>query len=212
MTNAIFLSLLFRPAVTYAQRVTNVTAEQEGQVLVISYVLEANGPVNVDLFVSIDQGKNWQGPLSNCSGDVGNYVVAGASKRILWVVLQDRLLAGDGIRFKVVAKKTLTKPWLNPDLNYGSVTDIDGNTYSTIKIGTQEWMAENLRTTRYHNGIAIPNVTDNNAWARLNSGTWCNYENKPAYDASYGKLYNWHAVADKHGLCPQGWHVLTDAE
>jgi len=200
------------PLIALAQRVTNVRAEQQGHDLVISYALEADGPVNVDLFVSADQGRNWQGPLSNCSGDVGKNVVAGASKRILWAVLQDRELAGDGIRFKVVAKKTLTKPWLNPDLSYGSVTDIDGNTYATIQIGKQVWLAENLRTTRYQDGSSIPNEKDAAAWTQLNSGAWCNYDNKPSHDVTYGKLYNWFAVADRGGLCPQGWHVPTDAE
>jgi uncharacterized protein (TIGR02145 family) len=72
-------------------------------------------------------------------------------------------------------------------------------------------MAENLKTTRYRNGMAIPHVTSSDAWNSLNSGAWSNYNNSPANDAIYGKLYNWHA-ATYPDICPQGWHMPTDAE
>jgi len=203
-----FVPLMLMNAVgLLAQRVTNVTAEQQGQDLVIRYALVADGPVNVDLFVSIDQGRNWQGPLSNCSGDVGKNVLAGTSKRIRWAVLQERELAGDGIRFKVVAKGAMVKAWLNPKLSYGSVTDIDGNTYATIQIGKQVWMAENLRTSRYRNGDPIPNVTDGDAWTQLKTGAWAHYDNDSQYEQAYGKLYNWQTVVDPRKVCPAGWHV-----
>jgi uncharacterized protein (TIGR02145 family) len=106
------------------------------------------------------------------------------------------------------------KPWLNPALTYGSVTDIDGNTYATIEIGRQVWMAENLRTTRYRNGDTIPTDRDvvwNEAEIRL-TGAWCHYRNSPEYEMPYGKLYNWYALADRRGICPQGWHVPINAE
>jgi uncharacterized protein (TIGR02145 family) len=92
-----------------------------------------------------------------------------------------------------------------------TVTDIDGNVYPAVQIGGQCWLAANLKTTRYNDGTTIPNVTDNTAWTQLNSGAWCNYENNSSYDATYGKLYNWYAAADPN-ICPQGWHVPTDAE
>ncbi|MCP4091378.1 MAG: hypothetical protein GY746_16540, partial [Gammaproteobacteria bacterium] len=76
----------------------------------------------------------------------------------------------------------------------GSVTDIDGNSYNTVVIGTQEWMAENLRTTKYQNGDNIPNVTDTTEWANLSTGAFCWYDNDNQYEIPYGKLYNWHAV------------------
>jgi uncharacterized protein (TIGR02145 family) len=104
------------------------------------------------------------------------------------------------------------KPWLNPALTYGSVKDIDGNTYATIEIGTQVWMAENLRTTRYRNGDPIPNVTDDRKWTDLSSGARCYYENDPKYEVPYGMLYNWFTVSDARKVCPAGWHVPTDAE
>lgn len=94
---------------------------------------------------------------------------------------------------------------------FGTVTDIDGNMYQTVIIGTQEWMAENLRTTRNSNGSTIPNVTDSMAWMQLSTGAWCNYDNDPGNDANHGKLYNWYAAANPN-ICPLGWHMPTHAE
>jgi uncharacterized protein (TIGR02145 family) len=99
----------------------------------------------------------------------------------------------------------------NAELQYGSMIDQQGNTYKTIVIGAQEWMAENLKTSIYRNGDAIANVTDNN-WSGLITGAWCYYNNDSQYDCPYGKLYNWYAVDDSRNLCPTGWHVPTDAE
>jgi uncharacterized protein (TIGR02145 family) len=101
----------------------------------------------------------------------------------------------------------------NPNLTYGSMTDQDGNTYKTIVIGTQEWMAENLKVSHYRNGDLIPVVTNNNTWAGLSTGATCWYNNDSAtYNCPYGKLYNWYAAVDARNLCPVGWHVPTDAE
>jgi len=101
----------------------------------------------------------------------------------------------------------------NHNLTYGSVTDIDGNIYKTITIGTQTWMAENLRTTKYRNGVAIPNVTDNTSWTSLTTGAWCNCNNDASnVQKKYGKLYNWYAATDSRNIAPTGWHVPSDAE
>ncbi len=93
-----------------------------------------------------------------------------------------------------------------------TVTDIDGNTYITIKIGNQWWMAENLKVTRYRNGDAIPNVTEKRDWANLKTGAYCSYENEREHSVTYGYLYNWFTINDQRGLAPQGWHVPSDAE
>jgi uncharacterized protein (TIGR02145 family) len=100
----------------------------------------------------------------------------------------------------------------NSNLTYGSVNDIDGNKYKTITIGTQTWMAENLRTTKYRDGVAIPNVTDNRVWASLTTDAWCNYNNDASNALKYGKLYNWYAATNSHNIAPMGWHVPTVAE
>ncbi len=94
-----------------------------------------------------------------------------------------------------------------------TVTDIDGNIYRTAAIGTQVWMAENLRTTRYRDGSPIPNITDNFAWGGLTTGAYSWYDHDAVtYKNPYGALYNWYAVVDSRNISPQGWHVPTDAE
>jgi uncharacterized protein (TIGR02145 family) len=93
-----------------------------------------------------------------------------------------------------------------------TVTDIDGNVYHTVKIGAQTWMVENLKTTHYNDGTAIPLVTGNTAWGSLTTPGYCWYNNDQAtYGSTYGALYNWYAV-NTGKLCPTGWHVATDAE
>ena len=107
--------------------------------------------------------------------------------------------------------------WNLPELNLvpescGTISDIDGNSYATIRIGTQCWMQSNLKVSKYRDGYNIPNITDNNQWNLTNTGAWCNYNNAPGNGTTYGKLYNWYAVNDSRGLCPTGWHVPSDEE
>jgi uncharacterized protein (TIGR02145 family) len=93
-----------------------------------------------------------------------------------------------------------------------TVTDLDGNVYHTVTIGTQIWMVENLRTTKYNDGTAIPLVTGNTAWTELSSPGYCWYKNDAStYKNTYGALYNWYAVGTGK-LAPTGWHIPTDAE
>jgi uncharacterized protein (TIGR02145 family) len=103
----------------------------------------------------------------------------------------------------------------NPDLTYGSMTDQEGTVYKTIVIGTQEWMAENLNTSIYRNGDAIPTGLSNSEWENTlitQQGAWAYYNNDASYACPYGRLYNWYACADARQLCPVGWHVPTDLE
>jgi uncharacterized protein (TIGR02145 family) len=94
----------------------------------------------------------------------------------------------------------------------GSVSDNEGNTYSTIVIGTQKWMAENLKTGYFNDGSAIPLVTDASAWTALSTPGYCWYNNdETANKATYGALYNWYTV-NTGKLCPTGWHVPSDSE
>lgn len=93
-----------------------------------------------------------------------------------------------------------------------TVTDIDGNTYQVTTIGTQVWMAENLKVTHYRNGDAIPNVTDNTAWGDLVTGAYCNYNNDGGNGISYGRIYNWYAISDSRNIAPVGWRVATDGD
>ena len=98
----------------------------------------------------------------------------------------------------------------NPSLTYGSVTDPDGNNYKTLQIGTQTWMAENLKTTKFRNGDPIPEIKDRIQWKTMVSGAYSNYNNEPGLSAVYGCLYNWFAINDTRNLAPDGWHVATD--
>jgi len=93
-----------------------------------------------------------------------------------------------------------------------TITDIDGNVYHSVTIGTQTWMVENLRTSKYRNGDSIINVTNNTSWSTLTSGAYCDYDNTPNNSIIYGKLYNWYAINDSRSIAPMGWHVPTDVE
>ena len=92
------------------------------------------------------------------------------------------------------------------------VTDVDGNSYKTVTIGKQVWMAENLNVEHYRNGDVIPQVQDSTEWSNLTTGAWCYYENNSENGKTYSKLYNWFAVNDPRGLALKGWHIPSDAE
>jgi len=102
----------------------------------------------------------------------------------------------------------------NSDLTYGKMTDQDGNIYKTITIGNQTWMAENLRATHYRNGEPIPEIKDNFMWTTTSSGAYCDFNNTDnlVLIATFGRLYNWHAISDSRCIAPSGWHVPTDDE
>jgi uncharacterized protein (TIGR02145 family) len=92
------------------------------------------------------------------------------------------------------------------------LTDVDGNTYKTVSIGNQEWMAENLKTTKFSDGADIPLVTDANAWSNLKTSGFCWYNNdQTTYKNSFGALYNGFTISSGQ-LCPAGWHVPAKEE
>lgn len=92
------------------------------------------------------------------------------------------------------------------------IKDGDGNVYTTVTIGTQTWLLENLKTTKLNDGTKIPLVTDLTEWENLKTMGYCWYDNNEAtYKSDYGALYNWYAV-NNNKLCPKGWHVPADAE
>ncbi len=97
----------------------------------------------------------------------------------------------------------------NPPSN--TVTDIDGNVYHYITIGSQVWLVENLKTTRYNDGDSIPLVTDNAAWSNLDTSAYCWYNNDIANKNTYGAIYDWFTV-NTGKLAIAGWHVPSDAE
>ena len=97
----------------------------------------------------------------------------------------------------------------NKKLVYGTMTDQDGNTYKTIEIGTQTWMAENLRTTRYRNGDSIPNKITLHQWSTGWTDMCWSYDNDSSYSLIYGRLYSWFCIRDERNISPSGWHVPT---
>jgi uncharacterized protein (TIGR02145 family) len=114
---------------------------------------------------------------------------------------------------------------LNPDLTYGSVSDIDGNTYGTIEIGTQVWMAENLKVSHYPDGTPITAISDEAEWNDMTPDVqaYCWYNNLTEYIDTSGALYTWAAAMNGElssdtipsgvqGVCPDGWHLPSDAE
>lgn len=96
--------------------------------------------------------------------------------------------------------------FMTSEIITGTVDDIDGNTYKTVTIGNQVWMAENLKTTKYNDGTDIPNVTGLTEWKNLYTPGFCWYDNNVTYKSTYGALYNWYAAATGK-LCPVGWRI-----
>ena len=99
--------------------------------------------------------------------------------------------------------------------NISTITDFEGNSYKTVKIGTQEWMAENLNVEHFINGDVIQEAKTDSEWQKAGENrepAWCYYDNNSSNGEKYGKLYNFYAVTDPRSLAPNGWHVPTDAE
>jgi uncharacterized protein (TIGR02145 family) len=142
--------------------------------------------------------------LSGLSGNIKYYVRAYATS-------SEGTAYGNEISF-TTPSDTGNGIVFNPNLTYGSVSDIDGNTYKTIQIGTQSWMAENLRTSKFNDGTSIPLVESKADWNNQVTAGYCWYNNDPAtYKYIYGALYSWDASGSGR-LCPTGWHVPSDEE
>lgn len=93
------------------------------------------------------------------------------------------------------------------------IKDIDGNNYQTVTIGSQHWMAENLKVTHYKDGSEIPLIMKENEWSKLTTGAYClTKENPKNYKNAYGILYNFYTLIDTRKLCPDNWHVPTALE
>lgn len=138
-----------------------------------------------------------------------------------------QLLAQHSIKAADLDSITFKRPPANPtgiNIAGPNVTDIDGNTYQSVTNCGQTWTKSNLNVSKYSDGTPIPQVQDLTAWAGLTTGAWCYYNNDPANEAVYGKLYNWYAVAGiydaasaanptlRKKLAPVGWHVPSDGE
>ena len=176
-----------------AQRVSNISATQEGQKLRIQYELSTASPAEVGLYISENNGSTWSKVTQYLTGDVGPSVTAG-TKQMVWDVLQAReSLVGNAIVFKVKVAS-------------------ENKEIKSVKIGNQVWMAENLNVDHYRNGDPIPTSLSNAQWESTTKGAYAIYNDDPTNEKIYGKLYNWYAVNDSRGLCPIGWHMPIDDE
>jgi uncharacterized protein (TIGR02145 family) len=126
-----------------------------------------------------------------------------------WIKISQIAFIGLLLMLYISCKKSIDS---NPS-GGNTVSDKDGNVYHTVTIGTQVWMAENLKTTKYNDGAPISNITDGTAWTALTTPAFCWYNNDSVglKVTGYGALYNWYAV-NSGKLCPTGWHVPSDAE
>lgn len=129
------------------------------------------------------------------------------------VTLTAKIFIGKTSKKKIFILTVRDSSYMGNIMSAGTVTDIDGNIYQAVKIGDQVWTVENLRTTKYNDGTAIPYVEDSTAWLDLTTPSYCYFNNMVNADSirKFGALYNWYAV-DTKKLAPAGWHVPTDAE
>jgi uncharacterized protein (TIGR02145 family) len=149
-----------------------------------------------------------------CAGDFDNNAIVNASDLLSFLV-------AFGNQCGVIGCTSLEAINYNPEADldngscifYGELTDGEGNTYNTVVIGDQEWMAENLRVTTYANGDPITNGQLVASWTGLGTtGGYAVYNDDPELEAVYGLLYNWYAAVDERNVCPTGWHVPSDDE
>ncbi len=145
----------------------------------------------------------------------------------LYVWKAGQLVIKQSIKTADMDSITFKRPPVNPNginITGPNVTDIDGNTYQSVTNCGLTFTKQNLNVSKYSDGTPIPQVQNETQWANLTTGAWCYYENDPANEALYGKLYNWYAVAGiydaasaanhalRKKLAPTGWHAPIDGE
>jgi len=185
--------------------------------ILLDYGSGSTGSFNISSNTSwyITEDASWLdvSPVSGSNNEIINVTAisanTGTSQRSTIVTI-----AGTGVADNTVMIKQ--SPYIsnfiifNPDLTYGTISDIDGNTYKTIQIGHQTWMAENLKTTKYSDGTSIRLISQDRP--TLESPAYCWFNDDPnTYKPIYGALYNWFTV-NTGKLCPEGWHVPNREE
>jgi uncharacterized protein (TIGR02145 family) len=158
------------------------------------------------------------GPMRLTKNSTGNFKSLPVDNKNTGSMIQMLYHPGERLLFKsftglYIHIKSLV-PTANGEIDFEFIpcVDGDGNHYQVTTIGTQVWMAENLKTTSYQNGDPIPNITEGPVWINLTTGGYCAYENNNSTATDYGYLYNWFAVDDTRDLCPAGWHVPQDSQ
>jgi len=190
-----------------AQSIENIRIESDYRKVRLTYdLLQGSGdrsPMDVSVVFRSESGRTIV--PTKVSGDYLQ-VLPGRDKKIEWDAYAE---LGD-FSGELYAEFSLTVMKL--ECGQAIVKDIDGNTYHTVKIGTQCWTKTNLKVSKYRNGDKIRTGLGKRAWGNTTSGAYAIYDNNPVNDGFYGKLYNHYAVMDSRGLCPTGWHVPSDAE
>jgi len=132
--------------------------------------------------------------------------------------MKNKLLVLFGFFFLLCSLALTTNSCSNNDDNNdeddpltGAVVDVDGNSYDTVRIGTQTWMVQNLKTTKYNDGTEIPAAAINADWPNVITPCYCWYDNDETFKETYGALYNFYAV-NTGKLAPTGWHIPSPAE
>lgn len=146
----------------------------------------------------------------NMNTDIADKVMPEGSYRLARNCRPNNLNSGLGGVIENI-KNTLALPSLGSSEQPTTITDYDGNVYSTVVIGAKRWLIENLKTTKYNDGSSIPNVTDGTEWSNLSADAYCEYNNNPVNSATYGLLYNWYSI-NTGKLAPNGCHVATRNE
>ena len=207
--NEVVFKTLQPPAATTlaATGVTSSTATLNGKV----NANDQSTTVTFEYGASATYGQNVNATPNTISGNTDtdvNAIIVGLTEG---TVYHFRIKAenSNGITYGI--DLTFTTPVLT------SVTDTEGNIYNIITIGTQVWLKENLKVTKYNIGIPIPLVTDETSWETLTSPGYCWYNNDEVTNKSvFGAIYNWYVTdATTNGgnnVCPVGWHVPTDIE
>jgi uncharacterized protein (TIGR02145 family) len=199
-----FLSLTGLKPASFAKQATNITPISA----TLNGIVNANDLPTVVTFeygTSTSYGNTVTASPENVSGHTNTSISANISGLITGTQYHFRVKAVNSQGTSYSANMPLSK--------FDPVTDIDGNVYKTVSIGTQQWMAENLRVTKYRDGTIIPYINDPGEWILSTSGAYCAiYPNDTTKVKTFGRLYNYYAVTDNRKLCPAGWHVPSDAE
>jgi uncharacterized protein (TIGR02145 family) len=196
---------------------TNYSLTSVSQLLSVPYALYAASSLPGPKGDKGDPGKDGaQGPVgakgdTGAQGFPGKDGVDGKDEQKLSISARgDTLLLTNG-NFVIIPGLSYATPQLGPN-----ITDVEGHSYKTVYIGSQQWMAENLKVSKYNDGTIIPNIEDTTQWSNLINGAWAFFDNDYRYNTKYGKLYNWYAVSPttngNKNVCPTGWHVPTDTE
>lgn len=184
---------------------------------------ELNWETPSDIGLGVPLGENQLNATADLDGtfayspDFGTILGEGGNQELSVVFTPKYPTAFNQVSLSVfinVVNKGTSDAVFNENLTYGSMVDIDGHAYKTIKIGNQTWMAENLRTTHYRNGDPISNITGNSQWVTAGTEAYASYNNSEELDeiATYGLLYNWFSVSDPRNLAPEGWRVATQSD